>query len=66
MRRWPISGLLLVNRLRRWPNRKPMLGQSLMFAGKENKELLQICLIHVHFIDLLINVVDVRFVKNML
>ena len=33
MRRWPDVGLLLVHRLRRWPNRKPTLAQRLMVAG---------------------------------
>ena len=33
MRRWPNVGLLLVHRLRRWPNRKPALRQRLMFLG---------------------------------
>ena len=33
MRRWPNIGLLLIHRLRRWPNGKPTLGQRLKFAG---------------------------------
>ena len=33
MRRWSSIGLLLNHRLRRWPNSKPTLGQSLMISG---------------------------------
>ena len=33
IRRWSNFGLLLAHRLRRWPNSKPMLGQSLLFAA---------------------------------
>ena len=33
MRFWLNVGLLLVHRLRRWPNSKPTLGQRLIFAG---------------------------------
>ena len=34
MRRRPSVGLLLVHRIRRWPNSKPTLAQRLMFAGQ--------------------------------
>ena len=33
MRRWPKFGLLLAHRLRRWPNSKTMLGQSILLAA---------------------------------
>ena len=31
------AGLMLVHRLRRWPNIKPTLGQRILFAGKQWK-----------------------------
>ena len=34
---WPNAGLMLVHRLRRWPNINPALGQRLLFAGMQLK-----------------------------
>ena len=35
---WPNAGLMLDQRLRRWPNIKPALGQCFVFAGRRGSD----------------------------
>ena len=37
-RRWPAAGLMLVHRLRRWPNIRPAAGQRLVFTGESPRK----------------------------